>query len=242
MRKLLQVPKLGLPRRQGAAALPRDAGGPVFAEPWQAHAFAIVMALYYDGHYSWAEWDDYLGHGIHSPGHFGPSGDDGAVTAEAAAARGDDDANDTSARANYSRWLAACEEDGAKFFDRWLVACERLLVARGIVTKDEFEDRILAFVRAEATAPRFAAGDRVVVRDIEMAGHTHLPLYVRGKGGVVERDRGLFVFPGAGDDDGQEKLQHVYTVRFDTEEVWGSDSPEHHILNFSLWDYHLDAA
>ncbi|MDP7343895.1 MAG: nitrile hydratase accessory protein, partial [Alphaproteobacteria bacterium] len=71
MRKILELPKLTVPRQQAGAALPRDAGEPVFEEPWQAHAFAVVMSLYQDGHYSWAEWDDYLGYRIQAPGHFG---------------------------------------------------------------------------------------------------------------------------------------------------------------------------
>lgn len=37
-------------------ALPRDAGGPVFAEPWQAHAFALAVRLAEAGRFSAAEW------------------------------------------------------------------------------------------------------------------------------------------------------------------------------------------
>lgn len=242
MRKMLEVPTLGLPRRQGAAALPRDAGGPVFAEPWQAHAFAIVMALYEDGHYTWAEWDDYLGYEIHAPGHFSRSEDDEEGAAETVAAKGADDADEASARVNYSRWLAACEEDGSKFYDLWLAACERLLTARGIVTGEELDGRIAALAEAERTGPRFAAGARVVVRDIKRVGHTHLPVYLRGKGGVVESDRGLFVFPEMGDHGAGEKQQHVYTVRFMARDIWGSGASERDNLHFNLWDYHMDPA
>ena len=37
-------------------ALPRDAGGPVFAEPWQAHAFALALRLAEAGGFSSTEW------------------------------------------------------------------------------------------------------------------------------------------------------------------------------------------
>ncbi len=37
-------------------ALPRDEGGPVFAEPWQAQAFAIAVRLSALGYFSWKEW------------------------------------------------------------------------------------------------------------------------------------------------------------------------------------------
>ncbi len=41
---------LALPR------LPRDAGGPIFAEPWQAQAFALTLKLHEGGAFSWADW------------------------------------------------------------------------------------------------------------------------------------------------------------------------------------------
>lgn len=36
--------------------LPRDEGGPVFAEPWQAQAFALAVRLSELGHFTWKEW------------------------------------------------------------------------------------------------------------------------------------------------------------------------------------------
>jgi nitrile hydratase accessory protein len=43
------------------AALPRDTGGPVFAEPWQAQAFALAVKLSEQGHFTWKEWAATLG-------------------------------------------------------------------------------------------------------------------------------------------------------------------------------------
>jgi nitrile hydratase accessory protein len=37
-------------------SLPRDEGGPVFAEPWQAQAFALAVRLSAQGHFTWKEW------------------------------------------------------------------------------------------------------------------------------------------------------------------------------------------
>jgi len=37
-------------------SLPRDDGGPVFAEPWQAQAFAMAVRLSEQGHFTWKEW------------------------------------------------------------------------------------------------------------------------------------------------------------------------------------------
>ena len=36
--------------------IPRDAEGPVFAEPWQAQAFALAVKLSAQGHFTWKEW------------------------------------------------------------------------------------------------------------------------------------------------------------------------------------------
>jgi nitrile hydratase accessory protein len=36
--------------------LPRDEGGPVFAEPWEAQAFAMAVKLSEQGHFTWKEW------------------------------------------------------------------------------------------------------------------------------------------------------------------------------------------
>lgn len=68
--------------------LPRDAGGPVFAEPWQAGAFALAVHLSAQGHFTWTEWA-------------------AALTEElrAASARGEPDDGST----YYVHWLAALE-------------------------------------------------------------------------------------------------------------------------------------
>ena len=37
-------------------SMPRDEEGPVFAEPWQAQAFALAVKLSEQGHFTWKEW------------------------------------------------------------------------------------------------------------------------------------------------------------------------------------------
>jgi nitrile hydratase accessory protein len=36
--------------------IPRDEHGPVFAEPWQAQAFALAVKLSEQGYFTWKEW------------------------------------------------------------------------------------------------------------------------------------------------------------------------------------------
>jgi nitrile hydratase accessory protein len=37
-------------------SLPRDEGGTIFAEPWQAQAFALAVRLSAQGYFTWKEW------------------------------------------------------------------------------------------------------------------------------------------------------------------------------------------
>jgi len=67
---------------------PRDDNGPVYAEPWQAQAFAIAVELSRLGHFTWAEWTS-------------------ALAAELKAARAAGEVDD--GRRYYDRWLAALE-------------------------------------------------------------------------------------------------------------------------------------
>lgn len=71
------------------ARLPRDTGGPVFAEPWQAQAFAMAMRLSAAGWFTWQEWAQALGEQL-----------------RLAAARGEPDDGSH----YYEHWLAALEQ------------------------------------------------------------------------------------------------------------------------------------
>jgi nitrile hydratase accessory protein len=68
--------------------LPRDNGGAVFAEPWQAQAFALAVKLSEQGHFTWSEWAETLG-----------------AELKAAADRGEPDDGSR----YYQHWLAALE-------------------------------------------------------------------------------------------------------------------------------------
>ena len=68
--------------------LPCDAEGPIFAEPWQAQAFAMTVALHKAGLFTWPEWADAL-----------------STEIKRAQADGDPDHGDT----YYHHWLKALE-------------------------------------------------------------------------------------------------------------------------------------
>ncbi len=46
------------------AGIPCGAEGPIFREPWEAQAFAIVVALHQRGVFEWTEWAQYLSRAI----------------------------------------------------------------------------------------------------------------------------------------------------------------------------------
>ena len=74
--------------------LPRDDGGPVFAEPWQANAFALAVKLSEQGHFTWKEWASAL-----------------ADTLKAAADGGEPDDGSR----YYDHWLATLERLAASY-------------------------------------------------------------------------------------------------------------------------------
>ncbi|WP_181165909.1 MULTISPECIES: nitrile hydratase accessory protein [unclassified Mesorhizobium] len=50
-----------------ATGLPTGLDAPVFAEPWQAEAFAMTVALHDKGLFSWSEWADALSAEVKKP-------------------------------------------------------------------------------------------------------------------------------------------------------------------------------
>jgi nitrile hydratase len=100
-----------------------------------------------------------------------------------------------------------------------------------------------ASARSEAqAAPRFKAGDKVRIRNLQPRGHTRLPGYLRGKLGVVEHDHGVFVFPDTHAHQLGEKPQHCYTVRFTAQEVWGPEASPRDTLRVDTFDDYMDPA
>ena len=73
---------------EAVPGIPRDANGPVFRAPWEAHAFAMALVLYERGLFAWSEWAAMLGEEI-----------------KKAQAAGDPDTGET----YYHHWLATLE-------------------------------------------------------------------------------------------------------------------------------------
>ncbi|HUR02569.1 MAG TPA: nitrile hydratase subunit beta [Nonomuraea sp.] len=96
-------------------------------------------------------------------------------------------------------------------------------------------------LRSVETAPAFAAGERVRAKDMSVPGHTRLPGYVRGHIGVVESIQPAFVLPDTNAHFQGENPQYVYSVRFDSHELWGADA-EPFALTAELFESYLEVA
>jgi nitrile hydratase accessory protein len=113
------------------AGLPRDQEGPVFTAPWQAQAFAMTLALYEKGLFTWPEWAQAL-----------------AETIRSAPAQPGEDGGD----AYYRQWLQALEQMVARkgasndrelqrYRDAWDHAADRTPHGRPIELRAEDFER-----------------------------------------------------------------------------------------------------
>lgn len=105
------------------ARRPGDADTPVFREPWEAQAFAMVLSLHKRGVFTWTEWANAL-----------------ALQISLAQAKGDADLGDT----YYQHWLSALEAvvqakgvttmaDLSRYKNAWDAAADRTPHGQAIV-------------------------------------------------------------------------------------------------------------
>lgn len=148
------------------------------------------------------------------------------------------------------------------YYEHWLFGLQKLLVEQELVTAKELQtghadskSEIPAVQASEVeprlrerraarldddVPPRFQAGDRVVAHNINPAGHTRLPRYVRGRRGVIDRDHGVFIFADTHAMNRDKKPQHCYSVRFTARDLWGPGTSARDSVFVDLWDDHLD--
>ena len=112
---------------EAVPSIPRDDNGPVFREPWEAHAFAMALTLHARGVFTWKEWDSILAEEIRR-----------------AQAQGDPDTGET----YYRHWLATLERLVAnkgvvsaealhRYRDAWEHAADRTPHGKPIELKSE---------------------------------------------------------------------------------------------------------
>lgn len=153
----------------------------------------------------------------------------------------------------------------SSYYEHWLAALETLAVEKGALSAEELRSGV-ATTRLPNTEPplppeavsvvvsrgapcdrhtgrmrpRFQVGDRVLAKNINPAGHTRLPRYVRGKQGVIHLVHGTFVYPDTNAHGGGERPQPVYSVRFSARELWGPAAARRDHLHIDLWEDYLE--
>jgi len=201
-----------------------EADEPVFHAPWEGRVLALRRALG-----AWRKWN--IDAGRHSIETLPP--------------------------ADYVRM---------SYYEKWLASAIKLALGVGLITQRELEtghrdpstpvatppltaDAVMSAIlkgspthRETNARPRFAAGQAVRAREMNPAGHTRLPRYVRGRLGTVERDHGAHVLPDSNAKFEGEKPQYLYTVRFSARELWGETANPGDAVYLDLWEDYLDVA
>jgi nitrile hydratase len=162
--------------------------------------------------------------------------------------------------------LPAADYLRMSYYERWLAALHEMLLRSGLVTRSEIEtgrpaqgavkelspltaERVAVALVAGApyrrelnTPARFKPGDRVRARNLNPAGHTRLPRYVRGHAGTVQRRHGAYVFPDSNAHGRGEDPRHLYSVRFEAPELWGDSAAGRGAVYADLWEPYLEPA
>ncbi len=155
---------------------------------------------------------------------------------------------------------------GKSYYQIWLAGLERLMLEHNLVSPDEIEagrplhppkpvartlmaEGVAAMLHRggptdrEASKPAlFTVGDRVRAKTIHPPTHTRLPRYVRGRIGLIERVHGAHVFPDSNAHGGGEHPQWLYTVTFDSRELWGDGADPDLKISIDAWEPYLEPA
>ena len=136
---------------------------------------------------------------------------------------------------------------GAGYYERTLTSLLTLCVEKGVVPREELEQRAGGDVPLAApSAPgrgnaphreRFRPGDQVRVRLDFVPGHIRLPGYIRGKTGVVVSESPAYPFPDAHAHGIAAEDEPTYDVRFRAEDLWpnGADAAMVHVGVFQSY-------
>ncbi len=209
----------------GMGPIRHEENEPVFHHKWEGRVFAITRAIG-----AWRKWN--IDAGRHAIEQLPPD--------------------------DYLRM---------SYYEKWLVRNIGLLVKHGLVTQEEIDTgkpapgsqkatppltaanlastivQRPAYARPDADAEaRFKVGDRVRARNIHPIGHTRLPRYARGREGMINRHYGIFVFPDTNAHFRGEQPQHLYSVRFRSQDLWGESASPLDSVYLDLWDNYLEHA
>lgn len=159
----------------------------------------------------------------------------------------------------YEHWLHSFEYHGERVgkvdMDELDRRTEYYLANPDAPLPDHEDDpELLAFIEAvvPAGAPakresdkaaRFKVGDVVRVGREAPKGHTRRARYIRGAVGEVVLHHGPMIYPDTAGNGLGECPEHVYTLRFTNEELWGAEHAEPNgAVYFDVWDPYIELA
>lgn len=88
---------------------------------------------------------------------------------------------------------------------------------------------------------RFAVGDTVITNRAGHSGHTRLPGYARAAQGTVVTAHDGYAFADRCAD-GEEQAEHLYSVEFQGNALWGDEAEPGTSVVIDLWESYLDPA
>jgi nitrile hydratase subunit beta len=149
------------------------------------------------------------------------------------------------------------------YYGKWALRLENMVVQRGLADADELSaghtlhpakamrrfgvadvPKTLnrgSFSRPGPASARFRVGDRVRAKNNHPSTHTRLPRYARGHVGTIEAIRGCHVFPDSTAIGGGENPQWLYTVVFDSRELWGEAADPTLKVSIEAFEPYLEA-
>ena len=127
------------------------------------------------------------------------------------------------------------------YYGRWLYALETLAAERlGGDSLPERAEGPGSVVREIDREPRFAVGDAVRTWNRHPEGHTRLPGYARDRQGVIADVHPACVYPDTNADDRGESPEVLYTVAFESRELWGEEAEPGATVYIDLFEPYLE--
>ena len=164
----------------------------------------------------------------------------------------------------YRECLPPYDYQASSYYKRWFLALERMINDFDLLSADKegtFSDKILSSkdvfdilrkggpsVRSKPEPPNFFVGDIVQTKmnyenEFFRGGHSRLPRYAKGKRGKIALHHNAHVFPDSNAHFKGEAPEHLYSVEFSSEELWGMNCEnKNDSVTLDLWEPYLEKA
>jgi nitrile hydratase beta subunit len=150
------------------------------------------------------------------------------------------------------------------YYENWMAGLERLIVEKGMVSAEELKSghatqpatgyavpdvegakRILASGgptrMQDDRSAGYKVGDKVRVTHDNPLTHTRAPRYTHGRIGTIDRLHGVHVFADT-NAQGNRTGEHLYSVRFEPDELWGHSHAGPDPVYVDMWEPYLERA